>query len=880
MNEGIKPVPRPVAATIALTLVLLALTVGLLDMLTSIWITPATVYAVLILGSLWVRDRRYLWGLVLLCLALLFGTYVIHPAVDFHSLSNRFIGSLGIIGIGLVCSALTGTWRRLEAGHQSLLQQNDSLETANRELAAREEEIARQNTELQSQAAELARQSVALQVSNNELISRERMLEHLLDLSRALTIDLNRSAVMDLICEFLSHLIPGPGAASAIQEHRDQSMVLACHHGFGPDGPDIEHIPLERSFAAQILNRGQPAFVEDLSSRPDLMTPRPKGGDPFASVLAAPLRVRGRVIGALEVYSTEKRKWSDEQVAMIESLAAQASISLEANQLFQEIEHERGRFLAVFHTLPIGVAVCDQDPGAIRFNPAAAALLNVPADVNLMRPDTARRWKMFRGVQEIGLNQLPLLRALRHGVEIAGEELEVLFATGRRVNLLVSAAPIRQRDGKIVGAVSGLADISDSKRLEQELDRRRREAEEASVRKTRFLAAVSHDIRTPANAINLLAELMRRTAANPTLAGQVPEMAAELQSSATALVNLVTDVLDLARFDTGKLELNETEFDLSAALAEESHQILPLAQTKGLEMKYVSPAHPVRVMSDRVKIGRIVANLLGNAIKFTDKGSITLELSLTADRRPRITVSDTGVGIEAKHLSRIFDEFFQLRNPERDPTKGTGLGLTICKRLLDAMEGQLSVQSKPGSGTTFVITLSAACVLSQAAESDLHIQNATVDSHPQSLPLRGMRVLLVDDHAPTRSATVQLLQREGAQVEQAATGAQALQLSGDFDPNVLLLDMMLPDMVGTDVLRALRTRPSSALQSVIVMTGDVTDERLREIKSLGVTAYLPKPIKVAELVSILISRHTIDRKSAGNNGNPNPSAPTVNHADD
>ncbi len=158
--------------------------------------------------------------------------------------------------------------------------------------------------------------------------------------------------------------------------------------------------------------------------------------------------------------------------------------------------------------------------------------------------------------------------------------MEWIGPGGRRMALLANARPIRDRQGKAMGAVAAFVDITPQKELQRELDLRRREAEEASVRKTRFLAAVSHDIRTPANAISLLAELVRRTAANPAMVAEIPELASELQSSAMSLVNLLSDVLDVARFDSGKVELQETEFSLANLLEEEHRQMLPLAREK------------------------------------------------------------------------------------------------------------------------------------------------------------------------------------------------------------------------------------------------------------------------------------------------------------
>src|SRR5438128_10206596 len=279
--------------------------------------------------------------------------------------------------------------------------------------------------------------------------------------------------------------------------------------------------------------------------------------------------------------------------------------------------------------------------------------------------------------------------------------------------LLSSAAPIYDGRGRIVGAVWAFADITELKNLQRELEIRRREAEEASVRKTRFLAAVSHDIRTPANAISLMAELIHRTASNPSMMGQIPEMAGELQSSARTLVELVSDVLDVARFDSGKIELQEGEFSLGALFNDEGRQLSPMAREKHLRFQIEPPEPPIWLRTDRVKLGRVIANLLGNAIKFTSRGEVSLGAARTSDGGVRVSVSDTGVGIGPEHRARIFDEFYQLRNPERDRNKGTGLGLAISKRLVDAMGGTIDVDSTSEKGSTFVVTLPASAVISK-----------------------------------------------------------------------------------------------------------------------------------------------------------------------
>jgi signal transduction histidine kinase len=252
-------------------------------------------------------------------------------------------------------------------------------------------------------------------------------------------------------------------------------------------------------------------------------------------------------------------------------------------------------------------------------------------------------------------------------------------------------------------------------RQNEELDRRRREAEEASGRKTRLLRSVSHDMRTPLTAINLMAEVIRRTADDPALAARVPSLAQRLQANARALGDLVSDVLDASALETGRVELHETEFALDELLAEECRRSLPLAQVKGLSLASEPVVPPVQIRADRVKLARVLSNLVGNAIKFTEAGGVTLAAGLTPDGFALIRVCDTGVGIAREALDRIFDEFAQVRGPGRDRADGWGLGLPICRRLAELMGGSITVESQPGRGSVFTVRLPPSCVRDASA---------------------------------------------------------------------------------------------------------------------------------------------------------------------
>jgi signal transduction histidine kinase len=239
----------------------------------------------------------------------------------------------------------------------------------------------------------------------------------------------------------------------------------------------------------------------------------------------------------------------------------------------------------------------------------------------------------------------------------------------------------------------------------EELRRRRHEADEASGRKTRLLNAVSHDIRNPVNTINLMAEVIRRSAEVPALAPQVPQMAERLQANAQSLVALVSDVLDAAHLDSGLLQRHESTFSLNEFVDAKCSGLAPLAEAKSLYLRSATPQRIVCVRTDRIKLDRIVTNLVTNAIKFTADGGITMSLAVMDDGAAAIRVRDTGVGRAASELERIFDEFAQLDLSVGDSNAGWGLGLAICRRLATFIGVRISVESKPGQGSMFTVRL-------------------------------------------------------------------------------------------------------------------------------------------------------------------------------
>lgn len=678
-------------------------------------------YGVPLLLFVWLRQWTLLWVTVAAFSVISFVKFFwVLPAGGAPIDRSEQLLYFLLIELDLVIVAAAMHWLidargRIERRMRELRVGNLQLQAINRELAGREEEVARHNEKLHGQTEELERQTEELRVANEELARRERVTETLLSLSRSLTSDLSREGMMVRVCEVMAQLLGDAATAVAIVEQDGERLVLRCQQGFGPDGPSAGELPLEHSFTSLVLSRGRTAYVDDLAQHPDLAVPQPKTGPAFAAVVAAPLRATGWPVGTLEVYRTSPGPWADDTVALVESLAAQTSLSLEALHLFRRVGGEREQLRVMLQSLPVAILIAQDATGTrVSGNPALAAMYRAPSDANFtpLGPEAAAIPRAFtRGGQPVAPEDLPLMRALRTGVAVPAEEYQIALPGARSLTVLVSAAPFLDGAGRVTGGVGAMVEITAQKELQRELDTRRREAEEASVRKTRFLAAVSHDIRTPANAITLLAELIRRTASNPALASEVPELAQELHASALSLVELLGDVLDLARYDSGRIEMQESEFSLGELLDEEHRRFLPQAREKGLSLDLVLPPDPPRLRADRIKLSRVIGNLVGNALKFTQQGGVTVEAARDGDGSAVLRVRDTGIGVPPELQQQIFDEFVQVHNRERDRNKGTGLGLTICKRLVDAMGGRLSLVSEAGRGSTFTVTLPPACVV-------------------------------------------------------------------------------------------------------------------------------------------------------------------------
>jgi len=511
------------------------------------------------------------------------------------------------------------------------------------------------------------------------------------------------------------------------------------------------------------------------------------------------------------------------------------------------LQQEREFLAAVLENVADGIVACNGE-GVVTVVNRAARQLHAGPEEQLGPEDWAQRHVLHSPESPRVLDEAetPLGRA-RRGERVRHAEV-VIGAEGERPRtLLVSAQPILDAHGKACGAVAALHDITERKRTFAELERTRDAALESTRLKSEFLANMSHEIRTPMNGIIGISDLLLKT----ELDGEQQEYAATMQSSAESLLTILNDILDFSKIEAGKLQFEITDFELGTTLEGVTELLGERARRKALALSASIEADvPTRLRGDPVRLRQVLVNLVGNAIKFTERGAVSIRVSREEETASnavlRFAVHDTGIGIARDALERLFKPFSQADGSTTRKYGGTGLGLAISRQLVERMNGQIGVESEPGQGSTFWFT--AQFGRRPAAEGP-----APVRPHAS---LHGARVLVVDENPAGRQAIVDQTARWGMEAEGAGSVRRALQLLREaaargqsFD--VALVDLQMPGMNGLELAGAVRADPATASVRIVLTPTFSRRGDGEAARSAGVAAYLAKPIVPSQLFECL-----------------------------
>ena len=446
--------------------------------------------------------------------------------------------------------------------------------------------------------------------------------------------------------------------------------------------------------------------------------------------------------------------------------------------------------------------------------------------------------------------QLPGLLAVIAGIEdgsSAREEIEfqVNLSSGSSRWMSSVFVPETDDDGRVVAGLGYIVDIDDRRRAEEARRDAQEAAEAANKSKSQFLSRMSHELRTPLNAVIGFGQILELDDLND----EQREAVGHILTGGRHLLGLINKVLDVSHVEAGDLVLSAESVLAPELVLEAVDVIRPLADQRGIQMVVDRlGGQDCFMFADRQRVKQVFLNLLSNAVKYNrPRGMIVISCDVSVDSRIRISVADTGMGVQAQDMGLLFTPFERL-GAEQTREEGTGIGLALSRRLTEAMGGTLDVTSTPGEGSTFTVDLPR---VEGPVERHERLNGAT-PAAALDLAARRQVVLHIEDNASNLTLVERVLaQRPDIQVVPAMCGGLGLELAREHHPAIVLLDLGLPDVGGEQVLRSLCDDPSTASIPVVIVSADATPGHRQRLISAGAAGYLTKPINVRELLRLV-----------------------------
>jgi PAS domain S-box-containing protein len=510
---------------------------------------------------------------------------------------------------------------------------------------------------------------------------------------------------------------------------------------------------------------------------------------------------------ALQKEIAERRLAQEQLRAMNETLEQRVILKSEA------LQQTDAQLRAMIDALPAAIYATDANGFITHFNPATVDLSGRMPTLGVDQWCTS--WKLYRDDgTPMPHDACPMAVSIREGRVIRGMQMIVERPDGERSWVMPYPTPLRDSSGKIIGGINMLVDITDAKRAADELSAAKLAAEGANAAKSDFLANMSHEIRTPMNAILGFTNLLSEVVESPI----EREWVHSIKKGGELLLAVINDVLDLSKIEAGKLVLNQQPGNVVDIVDDMIAMFTPQADEKGIALeRHIDAASIEPLMIDYQRLRQVLMNLVSNAVKFTEKGSVTISVEISEGKAPglrdlALTVADTGVGIPEGQASQIFDPFQQADSPDGKLRQGTGLGLTITRRLVGAMHGSIEVISANGEGTTFIVRLSDLAVSNQpVARSD---PGEAIDFNR----LPPMRLLVVDDVPWNLEVASGYLRNSHHEVHVARDGQEGVAQTQALRPDVVLMDLRMPVMSGYDAREAIRADRSLDRSWIIAVT--------------------------------------------------------------
>ena len=786
-----------------------------------------------------------------------------------------------------------------------------------RYISMYERDKARRKTEaLEAQAkvleATVIERTEEIRAQATEITAQKESIELLSEIGKEITASLDLNTILFKLYERVNQIVDasifGVGLYRPEKRLIEYSLAIESGRRYAPYTRSTDD---KNQFPVWCIDHRQPILINDVETESSryISEYRHTGGtlddgsaaQPPVSMIYLPLIAQERVLGVLSVQSFKKNAYTEQNLSLLENLAAYTTIALDnanAYLVINQREHEvreRAAELVTINRISQALAtqldkkhliqfVGDQVRDLFRAPIAYVSLLD-GATMMLQFPyafgenapprpfGTGLTSQIIRSGQPLLINEDMEGNSARLGVEQMGRRtasyLGVPIPSGGQVIGVISVQSdelegrFTEADQRLLSTIATAVGVAfHNARLFEEAGHARAAAEQADAAKSSFLSTVSHELRTPLTSVLGFAKIIRRRLEErlfPMISEddrkvqqakrQVIENLDIVVSEGERLTKLIDDVLDLAKIEAGKFTWNMTSVSVKDVVERAVAATASLFDAKQLKLvRNIAPDLPT-ITGDQDRLIQVVINLISNAVKFTDAGSITCSASQEG-MELLVSVMDSGIGIAPDDQPKVFEKFKQVGDTLTDKPKGTGLGLPICKEIVEYHGGRIWVESQPGHGSTFSFTLP---IIEQSAPIELLPKRRSIDIESLVKQLRervsthearNKSVLVVDDDSNIRSLLQQELTEGGYKVRLAEDGRKALTLIREETPGLVILDVMMPEMNGFDVAAVLKNDPTTMDIPIIILS--ILEDKERGFR-LGVDRYLTKPIDTASL---------------------------------